>query len=151
MRFGSGLNSPRSTRFTMSVSTALVGAGMPTSSPFLTTSPFWNSISGRLAAQEIEDAVIRTLVDATTSPRRLVEQFDTAGMPSEQIRKILAQAVRLAAALNRSPRERAKVLRNLVEKIIVANDTITIRMRRRPVLREEVASSMSDTASDTPI
>src|SRR6266481_5840204 len=36
----------------------------------------------RLAAREIEDAVIRILADALTSPAMLLERFGTAGAPS---------------------------------------------------------------------
>src|SRR5207253_1047160 len=43
----------------------------------------------RLPAQEIEDAVIRVLADALTSPARLFESFGTAGIPSDQTRKML--------------------------------------------------------------
>jgi hypothetical protein len=42
----------------------------------------------RLAAREIEEAVIRILADALTSPAGLVERFSAAGMPSDQIRKL---------------------------------------------------------------
>src|SRR5437667_5157464 len=59
----------------------------------------------RLPAQEIEDAVIRVLTDALTSPAMLLERFGTAGIPSDQIRKILDRATRLAAALKRSAAE----------------------------------------------
>ena len=40
----------------------------------------------RLAAREIEEAVIRILADALTSPASLVERFGAAGLPSDQIR-----------------------------------------------------------------
>lgn len=46
--FGSGFNSPFSTRFTMSVSAAFAGVGMPISSPLRTIRPLRNSISVRL-------------------------------------------------------------------------------------------------------
>src|SRR5205823_13759608 len=36
----------------------------------------------RLAAREIEEAVIKILADALTSPAKLVERFDAASMPS---------------------------------------------------------------------
>src|SRR6202047_4300263 len=63
----------------------------------------------RLAAHEIEDAVIKVLADALTRPAMLLERFGTAGIPSDQIRKMLNRATNLAKALNRSPAERAKV------------------------------------------
>ena len=86
-----------------------------------------------------------------TSPGRLLEQFQTASMPSDQVRKILSCAARLAAALNRSPGERRKILQGLVEKILIAADTITIRMRRRHLLGGDLASPTAESASDTPI
>src|SRR6202521_4174549 len=54
----------------------------------------------RLAAREIEDCVIRILVDALTSPARLLERIDKSGIPGEQIRTILGRAARAAAALS---------------------------------------------------
>src|SRR5580704_12439614 len=42
----------------------------------------------RLAAREIEEAVIRILADALTNPASLVERFGAAGMPSDQVRKL---------------------------------------------------------------
>src|SRR5947207_3797433 len=70
----------------------------------------------RLAAREIEDAVIRVLADALTSPAMLIERFGAAGTPSDQTRKMLDRATRLAVALNRSPAQRAKVVRDLIEE-----------------------------------
>jgi DNA invertase Pin-like site-specific DNA recombinase len=64
----------------------------------------------RLAAQEIEDAVIKVLADALTRPAMLLARFDTAGVPGDQTRKMLDRATRFAAVLNRSPAERAKVV-----------------------------------------
>ena len=84
----------------------------------------------RLAAREIEEAVIRILADALTSPASLVERFGAAGMPSDQVRTLLGRAARMAAALGGSPGERAKLVRELVEKIIVDEKTIIIKLRR---------------------
>src|SRR5438045_2938542 len=70
----------------------------------------------RLAAREIEEAVIRILSDALTSPAGLVEPFGAASMP-DHIPKLLNRAARLAAALGGSPDKRAKLVRELVEKI----------------------------------
>ena len=83
----------------------------------------------RLAAREIEDAVIRILADALTSPASLVERIGAAGMPSDQIRKLLSRAARMAAALGGSPGERAKLVRGLVEKVIVDEKMLTIKLR----------------------
>src|SRR5467141_1068632 len=78
----------------------------------------------RLPAQEIEDAVIRVLTDALTSPAMLFESFGTAGIPSDQTRKMLDRATRLAAALNRSPVERDKVVRDIIERVVVAENAM---------------------------
>ena len=105
----------------------------------------------RLAAREIEEAVIRILADALTSPASLVERFGAAGMPSDQIRKLLSRAARMAAALGGSPGERAKLVRELVEKITIDEKTIIIKLRRGLLLGEDVASSASEAASDSAV
>jgi len=86
----------------------------------------------RLPAQEIEDAVIRVLAGALTSPARLLERFGTAGIPSDQIRKMLNRATHFTAVLNRSPAERARVVRDLIEKVAIEENAIRIRVRRGP-------------------
>jgi site-specific DNA recombinase len=105
----------------------------------------------RLAAREIEDAVIRVLADALTSPAMLLERFGTAGIPSDQTRKMLNRATRLAAALNRSPAERTKVARDLIEKVVIEQQTITIRVRRSSLLGSAVVPPSSENPSDSPI
>ena len=105
----------------------------------------------RLAAREIEEAVIGILADALTSPASLVERFGAAGMPSDQVRKLLSRAARMAAALGGSPGERAKLVRELVEKIIVDEKTIIIKLRRGLLLGGDVASSASEAASDSAV
>jgi hypothetical protein len=95
--------------------------------------------------------VIRILTDALTSPASLVERFGAADMPSDQIRKLLGRAARLAAALGGSPGERAKLVRELVEKIIVDEKTIIIKLRRGFLLGEDVPSSASEAASDSAV
>jgi len=101
--------------------------------------PVW-----RLAAQEVEGAVIRILVEALTSPARLLERFGTSGMPADQIRKMLGRAPRLAAALSGSPRDRAKLVRGLVEKVIVDKETIMIKMHPSALLGRDGPSPASE-------
>ena len=84
----------------------------------------------RLAAKEIEEAVIRILADALTSPASLVQRFGSAAIPSDQIRKMIGRAADIAAALNGSSEERARLVRGLVEKVIVDEKTLTIKLRR---------------------
>jgi DNA invertase Pin-like site-specific DNA recombinase len=105
----------------------------------------------RLAAREIEEAVVKILVDALTSPAKLVGQFGAAAMPSDQLRKMLGRARRIAAALSSSPGGRAKLVRGLVEQIILDEKTIIIKLWRGPLLGGEIRSSTSENASDRAI
>jgi site-specific DNA recombinase len=101
----------------------------------------------RLAAHEIEGAVIRILVEALTSPARLLERFGTGDMPADQMHKILGRAARLAAAFSGSPRDRAKLVQGLVEKVIVDDKTIIIKRRRGALLGRDIPSSASEDPS----
>jgi hypothetical protein len=105
----------------------------------------------RLGAREIEEAVIRILADALTSPASLVERFGGAGMSGDQLRKLLSRAARMAAVLSGSPGERAKLVRDLVEKIIVDEKTIIIKLRRGLLLGGDVPSSASEAAGDSAV
>jgi hypothetical protein len=105
----------------------------------------------RLAAREIEEAVIRILTDALISPAKLVERFGAPGIPSDQIRKLLSRAARMAAALGGLPGERAKLVRELVEQIIIDEKTIIIKLRRAFLLGGAVPSSASEATSDSAV
>jgi DNA invertase Pin-like site-specific DNA recombinase len=105
----------------------------------------------RLAAREIEEAVIRILIDALTSPATLLERLGAAGMSSDQIRKLLSRAARLAAALSGSPEERAKLVREIVEKVIVDERTLTIKLRRGLLLGADLPSSASGDCSNNAV
>src|SRR5712671_6613180 len=105
----------------------------------------------RLPAQEIEDAVIRVLADALTRPALLLERFDTAGIPGDQTSRMLDRATRFVAALNRSPAERAKVVRDLIENVVIEEEAIMIRVRRRPLLGRAVMPPASENPGDSPI
>jgi hypothetical protein len=100
-----------------------------------------------LPAQKVEGAVIRILVDMLTNPPKLLEGFGTAGMPAEQIPKMLARAARLAAALSGSPKDRAKLIRGLVETVIIDEQTIIIKIRRAALLGRDVPSPALDDPS----
>jgi hypothetical protein len=105
----------------------------------------------RLAAREIEEAVIKILADALTSPAKLVERFGAASMSSDLIPKLLNRSARLAAALGGSPDRRAKLVRELVEKIIVDEKTIIIKLQRTALLDGDVPSSASADGCDSAI
>src|SRR5204863_95419 len=64
------------------------------------------------------------------------------------LRRLLSRAVRMAAVLAGSAGERAKLVRELVEKIIVDEKTVTIKLRRGPLLGGDVPSCASDERSD---
>jgi len=81
----------------------------------------------------------------------LLARFDTAGVPGDQTSKMLDRATRFAGALNRSPAERAKVVRDLIEKVVIEEDAITIRVRRSPLLGGAVMPPASENPSDSPI
>jgi DNA invertase Pin-like site-specific DNA recombinase len=127
-------------RYRYYVSSALITAAAKDDTP-----------SWRLAAQEVEDCVIRILVDALTSPAKLLDRFGMTGMPSEQVRKMLGRAGRLTAALRGSPAERAKIVRELVEQVIVDNKRIIIRVRRAVLLGGDVPSGASEQPSASTI
>src|SRR5262245_10605321 len=102
----------------------------------------------RLAAREIEDAVITILVDALHNPTTLLDRFGTANMPSAQVGKLLARARRLAATLRGTPGQQTAIVRELIEKVIIDDDGLTLRVRGGAVLGGTVASPAADTASD---
>jgi site-specific DNA recombinase len=105
----------------------------------------------RLAAQEIEDCVTGILIHALTKPANLPERLRMTAAPSEQVRKMLGRTGRLAAALSGSLAERAKIVRELVEKVVIDEKTIIIKVRCDALLGGDVASSGSDEPSDSTI
>ena len=102
----------------------------------------------RLPAREIEDAVIRSLMDTLSSPTRLFDRFGITGMSGDQTRKMHGRAARLLASLGGSPERRSPAIRKLVEKVIVDEQTISIKVRRGPLLGRASLSSASDAPSD---
>jgi DNA invertase Pin-like site-specific DNA recombinase len=105
----------------------------------------------RLAAKEIEEAVIRILVDGLTSPARLVERFGVAGMPGDEMRKMVGRAARMAAGLSGSSEERVKLVHGLVEKVIVDEKTLTIKLRCGTLLGGDVSSSILEDRGDNAV
>jgi site-specific DNA recombinase len=101
----------------------------------------------RLAAREVEEAVLRTLVDALKSPARLLDRFGSTGMPIDQVRRMHARSARLATSLGGSPERRSAAIRELVDKVVVDEQRIIIRVRRGPLL-DSSFSPASDLQSD---
>jgi hypothetical protein len=102
----------------------------------------------RLAAREVEDAVITILVEALRSPTMLLDRFGTAGMPSEQIHKLFGRTRRLATTLSGAPGQRTAIFRELVEKVVIDVDGLTVRVRGAAVLGGTVASPVPEIATD---
>src|SRR6516225_3377712 len=98
----------------------------------------------RLAAREIEDCVISILIGALTNPPRLLEGLGPPAMSGDQMRKLLGRAARLTAALRRAPEERAKIVRKLVEQVIVDDKRMVIEVRHGALLSGDFPSRVSD-------
>src|SRR5205823_12997005 len=92
----------------------------------------------------IEDGVISMLVDALTSPTSLLERLGVPDMPGDQMRRLLGRAARFAATLRSSPGERAKIVRELVEQVIIDEKRILIKLRRSALLGGSVPSGTSE-------
>ncbi len=101
----------------------------------------------RLAAQEIEDCVVSILADALTSPAKLLDRLDNPDMPIDQMRRLLARATRLAATLRNSHGGPPKVIRELVERVIVDEKRIIVAMRRSALWGAEVPPHASGSSS----
>jgi site-specific DNA recombinase len=101
----------------------------------------------RLPAREIEHVVIAILVDALTSPARLLGWFDGAGISGSQIQKLLARAGRLATAIRGASGDRADLLRGLVERVIVNDNRLIIRLHRGPLLQPDGRSAASSASA----
>jgi hypothetical protein len=102
----------------------------------------------RLAAQQIEDAVIRILIDWLTQPAKLLEPAGEVGIRSDQVSKMFGRAARLAAALRGSSADRAKIVQALVSQVTVDEKRIVIKVRRGIVL-DGNAGALRDQSDDT--
>ncbi|MBV9815039.1 MAG: recombinase family protein [Alphaproteobacteria bacterium] len=103
--------------------------------------------SWRLPAREIEDCVISILIDALTDPARLLDRLHVPDLPGHQMQRLLGRAARFAARLGNSHRDRAKVIRGLVERVIVDEKRIVVAMRRSALLDGDVPLQASDASS----
>jgi len=88
--------------------------------------------------------VINILIDALTNPARLLEGSGIPAISGDQMRKLLGRAAGLAAALRRAPEERAKIVRELVEQVIINEKQIVIKLLHGVLLGGEVPSRASD-------
>ncbi|MBV9152690.1 MAG: recombinase family protein, partial [Alphaproteobacteria bacterium] len=85
----------------------------------------------RLPAHDIEQAVIRAVARALRSRAFLIDRIGLTGTSADRFRELLDSAKRIAAALDKSAApERAQTLRDLVERIVIADDALKITLRR---------------------
>jgi hypothetical protein len=105
----------------------------------------------RFAAREIENCVISVLIDALMTPARLLEALAIADISGDQIRKLLGRATRLAATLRGAPGERAKLIRALVQQVIVDENRITIKVRHSALLAGNVPADASEASNGSTI
>ena len=89
-------------------------------------------------------------MDWLTQPAKLLEPTGEIGIGSDQVRKMLGGAARLAATLRGSSADRAKIVRALVGQVIVDEKTIVIKVRRGIVLGGNAASGESDGTIELP-
>src|SRR5262249_15364661 len=81
------------------------------------------------------------------SPTTVLDRFATAGMPSAQIHKLFGRARRLATTLSGAPGQRTAIVRELIEKVIIDDDGLTVRVRHGAVLGGTAASPTPTDAS----
>ena len=98
----------------------------------------------RLAAREIEEAVIKILADALTSPAKLVERFGAARYAQRPYSETAQSGGPFGSSARWLTHPRAKLVRELVEKIIVDEKAIIIKLRRGFLLGGDVPSSASE-------
>jgi hypothetical protein len=101
----------------------------------------------RFAARKIEDCVISVLIDALMTPAMLLEALAIADIAGDLIRKLLGRAARLAATLRGAPSEQAKLVRALVERVLVAENGIAIKVRRSALLAGNVLANASEASN----
>jgi hypothetical protein len=106
--------------------------------------------SWRLPAREIEDCVISIRLDALTNPARLLDRLDLPDLSSHQMRRLLAGAARFAATLGNSHRDRPKVIRGLVERVVLDEKRIVVAIRRSAFSDGDVPLRASDTSDSQP-
>jgi site-specific DNA recombinase len=84
--------------------------------------------------------ILHILVDGLTSPTKLLDR--TPGIPSEP---------RLAVTLRSTPRERGRIVRELVEQVILDEKQIIIKLRRGALVCGDDPSRTSEAPSDSSI
>jgi site-specific DNA recombinase len=102
----------------------------------------------RLPAHDLEEAVIGTVAGALRNRGLLLDRFGMTDASAEQVTALLDRAGRIAAMLDEgTPAERAQALRDLVERIVIGDDTLAITLRRGALISaEQHASDREDDA-----
>ena len=104
-----------------------------------------NHVRGwRLAAHDVEDAVIRIMTAALAEEAPLVERLGLLDPSAEQVRAVIAEAARISTMLSEAPpAPRAELLRELIERIAIEDCSISITVRRRPLLAVKTRATRS--------
>jgi site-specific DNA recombinase len=85
----------------------------------------------RLPAHDIEQAMIGALVRALGNRAFLIERVSSSEASAEQIRTLFDKAGRIATMLDKGTApERARVLCDLVERLVIEEDKLVVTMRR---------------------
>ena len=103
----------------------------------------------RLPAHDVENAVIRIFSAAFAEPAPLIERLGLRDASAEHTRLVIDQAARIATELSQgSPAQRAELVRDLVEEVVIGETAISITVRT-PLLGVETKEAPQETKSGT--
>jgi hypothetical protein len=91
----------------------------------------------RLPAHDIEQAVIGAAARALRNHALLVERVGSSEASADQIKALLDSARRITTMLEKGTApERMQALRDLVERIVIADDALAITLRRTALIKD---------------
>ena len=89
----------------------------------------------RLPAHAVEDAVIRIAAAALTEPASLIERLGLGGSGATRTQLVLDRAAGFAKTLLQgSPGVRVRLTLDLIRKVVIEEETISIAVRKLPLL-----------------
>jgi DNA invertase Pin-like site-specific DNA recombinase len=102
----------------------------------------------RLPAHDLEQAVIGATAGALSNRGLLIQQVGMIHGTAEQITALLDTAGRIAAKLDKGTlAEQVQALRNVIERIIIGDDTLAITLRRAALMSDaKPATDQNDAA-----
>jgi len=109
-----------------------------------------NATGWRLPAHEVEDAVIRIVTAALTEPASLLKRLEGRDASAEATRRVIDRAAGFAKILlHGAPGERAGLARELIERVVVDDATISVVMRGPLLVGDKGA--IGDNSADRPM